>query len=132
MGRPFSIDAYGALRLWWQAGSKESDMTRSEAKAIARSLGFSLSYRNGEYRLAPRGTTPSIAEAQAYYTDDLGDAIDTARFIGRMAVCRNTLHEAMVEDFRISLSRSLDYDPPEGTLEMAGAMHNGKRTIRLA
>ncbi len=49
------------------------------AKAIVRELGFSLTRKDGEYRLAPSTGTPAQKEARAYYTDDLDDAVGTAR-----------------------------------------------------
>lgn len=49
------------------------------AKAIVRELGFSLTKRDNEFRLAPLDGTPAQKEARAYYTDDLSDAVGTAR-----------------------------------------------------
>lgn len=54
-------------------------MTQAQAKALLRSLGFSMSRRDGEYRIAPMDGTPAQKEARAYYTDDMDDAIGTAR-----------------------------------------------------
>ena len=53
------------------------DMTIEQAAAEAKVLGFKLTYDRGygEYRLCPIGGT----EAQAYYTADQADALDTAR-----------------------------------------------------
>jgi hypothetical protein len=42
-------------------------------------LGFSLNRRDGEYRLAPVNGTPVEKEAKAHYTNDLEDALGTAR-----------------------------------------------------
>jgi hypothetical protein len=53
--------------------------TLAKAKAWAKASGFSLTYRDGEYRLAPKGLTPAEAEAKAYYTTSLFDALDTAK-----------------------------------------------------
>lgn len=55
-------------------------MTQAQAKIILRTLGYTMSRRDGEYRVAPMDGTPSQKEARAHYTDDLGDAIGTARF----------------------------------------------------
>jgi hypothetical protein len=49
------------------------------AKRAVHALGFTLSVRNGEYRLAPLVGTPAEQEAQAHYTNDLLDAIGTAK-----------------------------------------------------
>lgn len=54
-------------------------MSLQNAKAAARTLGFTLSKRDGEYRLAPVNGTPDQKEAQAHYTNDLDDALGTAR-----------------------------------------------------
>lgn len=56
-------------------------MTMQQARTVCRDLGFSLRRTEwSEFRLAPLGTTPAVAEAQAYYASDLADAIDTARY----------------------------------------------------
>lgn len=53
-------------------------MTLQDAKLAVRGLGFSLTKRDGEYRLAPYAGSPAEREAKAYYTNDLDDAIGTA------------------------------------------------------
>lgn len=62
-------------------------MTLQDAKRIVRDLGFSLTRKEGEYRLAPyagtpaegrRPLSPAEREAKAYYTPDMADALDTA------------------------------------------------------
>jgi hypothetical protein len=53
--------------------------TLADARAAVRALGFTLSRRDGEYRLAPQAGRPSVKEAQAHYTDDIDDAIGTAQ-----------------------------------------------------
>lgn len=54
-------------------------MTLKEARRIAHENGFTLTKRDGEYRLAPATPTltPEQREARAYYTDDLEDALVT-------------------------------------------------------
>jgi len=67
-------------------------MTRTEANNKVRDLGFVLSKMHGEFRLSDRivdlqAKNPKLtiheitelAEDRAYYTDDLQDAVDTAR-----------------------------------------------------
>lgn len=49
------------------------------AKATLKVLGFTITGRSGEYRMAPDAGTPAEKEARAYYTDSLDDAIATAR-----------------------------------------------------
>jgi hypothetical protein len=49
------------------------------AKSIVAKLGFTLTKREREYRLAPKAGTPAEREAQSYYGDDLDDMIATAR-----------------------------------------------------
>lgn len=53
-------------------------MTLQDAKRIVRGLGFSLTRKEGEYRLAPYAGTHADREAKAYYTPDMADALDTA------------------------------------------------------
>lgn len=53
-------------------------MTLQDAKRIVRDLGFSLTRKDGEYRLAPYAGTPAEREAKAYYTPDMDDALGTA------------------------------------------------------
>jgi len=48
-------------------------MTISQAKAVARTHGYTLRKNDDEYRLNIRGGD----EATAYYTDDLDEAIST-------------------------------------------------------
>jgi len=57
-------------------------ITFSEAKAILADLGFTLSKREGEYRL----NIANGKEETAYYTDCLEDAIGSAKLIGEMNV----------------------------------------------
>jgi hypothetical protein len=48
----------------------------TEAKETVRRLGFTLTKQDGEYRVA----IPGDREHQSsYYTDDLDDAVETAR-----------------------------------------------------
>jgi hypothetical protein len=51
-------------------------LTLAEAKAQVRTLGFSLKSREGEYVLTPWGEREG---AKSYYTNDLKDAVGTAR-----------------------------------------------------
>jgi hypothetical protein len=60
-------------------------MTLAEAKALVRPLGFTLTRREAEYRLAPIHGTPASREAAAYYTNDIEDAIGTAQFAATLA-----------------------------------------------
>lgn len=66
-------------------------MTQAQAKLVLRSLGFTMSHRDGEYRVAPMDGTPAQKEARANYTTDLDDAIGTARAeIARTMRCKAT------------------------------------------
>lgn len=51
-------------------------LTIAEAKRAARAIGYSLSKHEGEYRINKIGAL----EGSAYYTTDLEDALETARF----------------------------------------------------
>lgn len=71
-------------------------MTQKQAKMILRALGFTMSARDGEFRIAPMDGTPAQKEARAHYTDDLDDAVGTARLEAARAM-RDTaasLHRA--------------------------------------
>ena len=52
-------------------------MTLQEAKTIAKSNGFSIRHRDGEYRVNLIGGT----EETAYYTDDRDDAVATGIYM---------------------------------------------------
>lgn len=55
-------------------------LTLQALKDEARGLGYSVSKRDGEYRVAPyRPRDPQWCEDRAYYTDDIADARDTLR-----------------------------------------------------
>lgn len=57
-------------------------MSRSAFRAAvaeAMALGFKLSCRDGEYRLAPDIGNRTKQERRAYYTTDIDDALGTAR-----------------------------------------------------
>ena len=58
-------------------------MTLSEARKIIAPIGFKLTFNSdyNEYRLVP----PNGGEKQAYYTDDLQDAVGTAQAEHRRA-----------------------------------------------
>lgn len=61
-------------------GSDHDPFTEKQARAVIRMMGFSVSKRDGEIRVAPNDDWLSAAqkEAQAYYTDDWTDAVLTA------------------------------------------------------
>lgn len=46
--------------------------------AAIRSMGLTISKRDGEYRVSTADGTPAEKEARAYYTDDRDDAHGTA------------------------------------------------------
>lgn len=56
---------------------KAKTMTLKQARTLCRALGFSLRSKSewSEYRLCAYGAP----EAQAYYTDDLEDAVGTCK-----------------------------------------------------
>lgn len=79
----------------------EKKTTFAEAKRIVRDLGFSLTKHDGEYRLAPLGGM-NTAEDRAAYTDDLDDAIGTARAeAARMALVASANVGPALSDARI-------------------------------
>jgi len=71
---------------------------RQAAEAV-RALGLVLRAKDaaGEYRVSVRrahGDAAELAEASAYYTDDLGDAVATAQAMARHGIrvaCHNEL-----------------------------------------
>jgi hypothetical protein len=86
-GSGYAFKARAVERLVRKKGCYEVDrdavatvpVSFAEAKATVRALGFSLTKRDGEYRLAPLSVAPPERENFACYTDDLDDAIGTAR-----------------------------------------------------
>lgn len=50
-------------------------MTVKEATTTLKTLGFTLRYVEGDYRVCPKGESEDVA----YYTDDLNDAVWTAK-----------------------------------------------------
>jgi hypothetical protein len=57
----------------------DEPLNMASAKALVAPLGFTLTKREAEYRLAPIAGTPAEREAQAYYSSDLEDVIRTAQ-----------------------------------------------------
>jgi hypothetical protein len=54
-----------------------------DAVKVCSAMGASLRKRDGEYRVAPKvggKFTKQRAEEMAYFTNDLGDAVNTCRF----------------------------------------------------
>jgi hypothetical protein len=71
-------------------------MSRSAFRAAvaeAMALGFKLSLRDGEYRLAPAIGNRAKAERRAYYTDDIDDALGTARLEAMRFARRHKLNK---------------------------------------
>ncbi len=52
-------------------------LTLADAKHLVRPLGFTLVKRDGEYIVKPAGS--SIDDPRSYFTNDLLDAVQTAR-----------------------------------------------------
>jgi len=52
--------------------------TEAKIKTI-RELGFTVGVKDGEWRITPKGAP----ESAAYYTDDLDDALGTARLMAK-------------------------------------------------
>jgi len=51
--------------------------TLKQTKSQANRIGYSVTKKNGEFRLAPLVASPRLAEDRAYYTDCLKDVRDT-------------------------------------------------------
>lgn len=68
-------------------------MTYTEAQAELHRLGITLRKRDGEYRI----NYIDGHERTAYYTDDLGDAIGTARL---MYDCKHSPDDRFDEHFK--------------------------------
>ena len=79
VSRKRSSKGYGEF-LRKESRDAEARTTLAEAKKVVANIGFSLSKKDGEYRVAPMGATREMAEAQAYFTNDLDDAIKTAQY----------------------------------------------------
>jgi hypothetical protein len=54
-----------------------SSLTLNDAKRIVSKLGLTLVKRDNEYIVKPKGA--SNDDAQAYFTNDLLDAVETAK-----------------------------------------------------
>lgn len=54
-------------------------MTLSEAKTAMSSIGISLTKTDGEYRVAFKGTKRDDTYSEAYFTNDIADAVATGR-----------------------------------------------------
>jgi hypothetical protein len=79
----------GPLRTPNVAKPKKGERTSlAEVRATTRSLGFTLSVRDREYRLAPVAGPAAKREAAAYYTRDLDDALGAAQIEARRRTVR--------------------------------------------
>lgn len=77
------------------------------AREALGKLGLTISARNrhGEYRVAPAAGSPAEKETQAYYTEDLKDAVDTAFAMAtKLNFQRFTFSWAEVEALRTLLA----------------------------
>lgn len=72
-------------------------MTLQQAKTIAKTKGFTLRHRDGEYRVNVIGGT----EETAYYTDDREDAVNTGSIMANMKLVKDmsTAVDATVKAF---------------------------------
>ena len=72
-------------------------MTLQQAKTIAKTKGFTLRHRDGEYRVNLIGGT----EQTAYYTDDRQDAVDTGSVmaLSKLVTDMRTAVDATVKAF---------------------------------
>lgn len=59
--------------------ARRDKLTIAIARAECRALGCSLRKRDGEFRVAYLTGSLEQREARAYYTNDLVDAVDTAK-----------------------------------------------------
>jgi hypothetical protein len=57
----------------------EGALTIADARTALHAIGYTISRRYAEYRVAPLSGSPAQREARAYYTPDLADAVATAR-----------------------------------------------------
>lgn len=56
-------------------------ITLTELKASARRINYSISKRDGEYRLAPLGLSPAKTEDMAYYSTEADDVAVTIELL---------------------------------------------------
>ena len=61
----------------------DEPLNLASARALVGALGFTLTKRENEYRLAPVAGTQAQRELEAHYTNDLDDAVGTARFVAK-------------------------------------------------
>lgn len=81
-------------------------ITLAQFKTLASAHEFSVSKRDGEYRVAPyRPRDPQWCEDRAYYTDDASDAMDTLNAM---------IHEAHMSKMRHKRPAWLDGEPEPG------------------
>ena len=59
--------------------SRNHGMTLAQARTLAASMGYTIRKSAGEYAVIPRTGSREQREDRTYYTDDLQDALDTAR-----------------------------------------------------
>ena len=58
--------------------------TLKQTKGQANRLGYSVTKKHGEFRLAPLGVLPRLAEDRAYYTDCIKDVRDTLAHLAKL------------------------------------------------
>lgn len=61
----------------------DEPLNLASARALVGALGFTLTKRENEYRLAPVNGSPARRELEAHYTNDLDDAVGTARAVAK-------------------------------------------------
>ena len=65
-------------------------MNKSTAMSLIRSYGLKVTFEYDEFRVTYKNVMPDVAEANAYYTDDQDDAVDTARAMATVKSLKGT------------------------------------------
>lgn len=87
-------------------------MNLKQAKEVLRPLGLSINRKWGEYRVAPLiapDMPPKRAEAIAYYTNDLDDAVSTGIHIASELKPKPTAGERLMPGCTCGAASSGDF-----------------------
>jgi hypothetical protein len=104
-----------------------TSMTTKEAKTAAAAVGAILTKTDGEYRVVLKGGT----EASAYYTNDVDDAVATARAMAKRANGDEPIASLLAQRQIRELLRTIATKAPRSA-EIPRAQNRFLRTIEKA